>query len=40
LKMSRNDVPDVLRDPKTGKSYKKGKFLGKVSFFQIDFEVE
>ena len=28
---SRNNVPDIIRDPKSGKSYKKGKFLGKVS---------
>lgn len=28
---ARNNVPDIIKDLKTGKSYKKGKFLGKVS---------
>jgi len=37
----RDNVPDVVVDSKTGKTYKKGKFLGKVSilisicFFQV-----
>lgn len=29
----RYDVPDIVVDPGTKKRYRKGKFLGRVSFF-------
>jgi hypothetical protein len=33
------EIPDLVIDPKTRKEYKKGKFLGRVSFRQcfVDF---
>ena len=34
---SRNNVPDIIKDPKSKKSYKKGKFLGKVGGHLILF---
>jgi hypothetical protein len=39
------EIPDLVIDPKTRKEYKKGKFLGRVSFRQcfvvlIDFKID
>lgn len=36
----KSDIPDFLHDPATGRKYRKGKFLGRVSSLVIGIHPE